>query len=389
MITGGQFDIISGLVFAIILGILVYKNRKSVHIQKILWPVFYLVMWRTNLGVPTMNKWGKKYGGLIRLFGYFSIGVGLIGMVVIFVSLVASVWMSFVQVDSPAGVALVLPGSNIPGIGVLSFWHWIISILVLAVIHEFAHGIVASAHDLPIKRSGPAIFGFFLPLIPAAYVEPDEKIMDKTGDHVRYSIIAAGPVINLVFGVIVLLIMSFVIAPIGNNISYSTGIGFDTIEGAPLYGELGEGHFVLKEFEGEEVNDYSKLHSKLISKRPGENVSMSDGVRSIKVTLGEHPEDNNLPYLGVVNVVSEKEYYNSFWGWVFEWFRDLFKWLAALNIFVGLANLLPLGPVDGGQMLRVFLENTMKNKKKAMMIWGKISLLTLVLLLLGLVSPLF
>ena len=53
------------------------------------------------------------------------------------------IWNLVTSPVSQPGVALVLPFTNVPGVGYLSFFHWIIAIFLLAIVHEFAHGIVA------------------------------------------------------------------------------------------------------------------------------------------------------------------------------------------------------------------------------------------------------
>ena len=71
------------------------------------------------------------------------------------------------------------------------------------------------------------------------------------------------------------------------------------------------------------------------------------------------------------------------------WLKDLFKWIFVFNLFVGLFNLLPLGIVDGGRILKTLLDRIMKNKKKAQKVWGFISFFFLAVLILGLLTTYF
>jgi hypothetical protein len=387
MITYFQFEVISAILFVLILGWYIHRHRKDVVIQKILWPVFYIVMWRTKIGIKAMEKYGRKYAGWVRLFGYFSIGIGVVGLVLIFTSLFYSVISAIISPTSQAGIMLALPGSNIPGLGMLGFWHWMISIFFLAVVHEFAHGIVAIAHGIKVDNSGPAIFGAIVPIIPAAYVEPNEKSMSKSGDHVRYSIIAAGPAINIIFGILFFLLLVNVFVPIETNMTDHKGLSFETMEEGPAFEALGEGKFMFNSLDGKVVEDPQEFYDQLIRKSPGDEITLSNAVDTHKIILENHPDKKEYPYLGVISIKEEREFRNDIKGGIFSWFKNLIKWLAALNFFIGLANLLPLGPVDGGQMLRVFLEQVTPDKRKVMKWWGKISLVTLLLLLIGLLSP--
>ena len=111
---------------------------------------------------------------------------------------------------------------------------------------------------------------------------------------------------------------------------------------------------------------------------------------SFTVTLAQHPEDPEIPYLGVTQIQNERSFLNELKGSIFSWFKNLIKWLAALNVFIGIANLLPLGPVDGGQFLKVFLHEVFPNNpRRAQKWWLGISYVTLILLLLGFIGPSF
>jgi len=54
------------------------------------------------------------------------------------------------------------------------------------------------------------------------------------------------------------------------------------------------------------------------------------------------------------------------------WVKDLFFWLFVLNLGVGLFNLVPLGPIDGGRMLLAVLQK-FTHEKRASAIWKSVS----------------
>jgi membrane-associated protease RseP (regulator of RpoE activity) len=56
---------------------------------------------------------------------------------------------------------------------------------------------------------------------------------------------------------------------------------------------------------------------------------------------------------------------------------NLFEWIATLSLGIGLANLLPLGPVDGGRMLNKAAID-INGKKKGVKIWAAISIITVI-----------
>jgi len=242
----------------------------------------------------------------------------------------------------------------------------------------------------------PIWVAVFIPIIPAAFVEPDETAVKKQSDIVQYSIFAAGPMANVALALIVLLLSNLIFSPIEANISEPIGFSFNVQEDLPAAQAGIESGTIISKVNGKLVTDGNQLSGQLYyASSPGETITLSSATQDYAVTLTNHPNNPERGYLGVVNVKNEiriKEGYEQ-WKGIFFWFKDLFKWLFLLNLFVGLINLLPLGIVDGGRMLQVLLSKLIKNQAKAMKVWGFISLLFVALLVIGLagtyLKPLF
>ena len=66
------------------------------------------------------------------------------------------------------------------------------------------------------------------------------------------------------------------------------------------------------------------------------------------------------------------------------WFSILLQWLFIISFGVGLFNLLPLGPIDGGRMFRTLLSYFIKDTKKLDKIFITVSLFSLLLIILNL-----
>ena len=69
---------------------------------------------------------------------------------------------------------------------------------------------------------------------------------------------------------------------------------------------------------------------------------------------------------------------------MFKWLFELFGWLWIISLGVGLFNLLPLGPVDGGRMFPIGLSFFIKDEDKIKRIWKYISFLVLGLIIINL-----
>ncbi|MBN2457785.1 site-2 protease family protein [Candidatus Woesearchaeota archaeon] len=396
-IQGMNFDQWSAVVFVAALGIFLLLKKEKLAVQKIISYAVYLVMYRTRLGLKFMDRISSKYRELVKLFGYTSIGLGFFGMIFISVTLVVMfIRMIFAPEVQEAGITLVLPFTNVPGLGYLSFWHWIISIFVLALIHEFSHGVVARAHNLKIRSSGFAVFGIVLPILPAAFVEPDEKQLKKAKDVVQYSVFAAGPSINIIFAFLILLLMPYTadvsgrtMAPFEDRITEPVGMSFNIINETLPAGAAGmESGMVITAIDGKEVNDYNDFVLQLWRLEPGESVGITADGRDYDVKTIANPDSEDYAFLGIVPLENNRKIRPGYEDIApaYYWFKGLFKWLFMLNFFIGIANLIPLGIVDGGRMLQIALEKIVGNAEKAKKIWGFIGFLFFAIIILGLLS---
>lgn len=389
-------DIISISIFALLLAFFLYKKRDKIAIEKIIYPVLYMIMYRTSFGLKFMNNFAKKRRNLVQFLGYTFIGLAFLGMVYMSVAIIIVIVMFLLKpaaVDT--GFVFVLPGTSIPGIGYLSFWYWIISIFILAIVHEFAHGIVARAHDLDLKSSGFAFLAIFLPVIPAAFVEPDEKKLVKRKDIVQYSVFAAGPIANLILALIIFLLLPYVwnpnaYAPFETKITEPVGFSFSAPNATAPSAIAGiNSSMVFNSIDNINVTDSMLFLRTMLSLKPNQTVVLGsvEGKTYFVLTI-DHPDVKGIGYFGVnLNSIKNERRVKEGYGQIapaYYWFKGLFKWLFILNFLIGLANLLPLGIVDGGRMLQVALHNIMKDKKKANKVWGFITVLFVLLLVVGL-----
>ncbi len=390
-----DIQVILAILFVLFLTIFLILKRKQIVLQRILHPVLYMVMYKSRFGIDFINKISERYKEPIKFFGYCCIGLGFLGMIYVTVSIFLFLYMLIITPVSVPGVSLVLPFTNVPGVGYLSFLHWIVAIFFLALVHEFAHAIVAKAHGLEIKSSGFAFLCVFVPLIPAAFVEPDEKKMSRHSDVAQYSIFAAGPVMNILIALILLIAFPFVInsnklAPFEGKITEPIGFSFDVNNASMPAAKAGlKSSMIISSFNGKEIKDAALFTETMYyCAKPGDTISLkADGKEySIKTT-----DSNGKSLIGVNNIKNERRVLSKYEKikMPYYWTKELIRWLFLLNLFIGLFNLLPLGIVDGGLMMGTLLKSTMKDEKKAKKVWGFISFILLAILILGLVSTYF
>ncbi|MEK6886308.1 MAG: site-2 protease family protein [Nanoarchaeota archaeon] len=390
-----DIQVILAVLFVLVLTIFLIVKRKQLVLQKIIHPVLYMVMYKSKFGLKFVNRVAEKYREPIKFFGYCCIGLGFVGMIYVTISIFLFLYMLIITPVSTPGVSLVLPFTNVPGVGYLSFLHWIVAIFFLALVHEFAHAIVAKAHGLDIKSSGVAFLCVFVPLIPAAFVEPDEKKLHKHSDVAQYSIFAAGPMMNILIAVLLLLAFPFVLnssklAPFEGKITEPVGFSFDINNESMPAAQAGlKSGMIISSFNGKEVKDANLFVESMYYKtNPGDVVTLKADGKDYSIKTAD---SNGKALIGVNNIKNERRVISDYEKIKipYYWTKELIRWLFLLNFFIGLFNLLPLGIVDGGLMMGTLLKSTVKDEKKAKKVWSFISLLLLAILILGLISTYF
>ncbi len=372
--------------YAIIILFLALK-RKSWDVQNKI-----IILYRTKLGLNLIDKVSSKFREGIILLGYIGVGAGYVGMVVISYVLIKNIIDLIFVPKAVSGVSLVLPGISIPGIGVLPFWHWLIAIFVIAVVHEFSHGIVAKAHGISVKNTGIVFLG---PII-GAFVEPDEKKMTKHSDIQQYSVFAAGPFSNILLAVLALLLLTWVFTPLQQAMVNPSGFTFEAYYNSsfPIATTGIAPGTVINGVNGKIVSDFTQFSDEVSCVKPGDKLELSTEKGSYSLILVSNPENPSKGFMGITQIKNEfevKEAYAVGIGNVLYvvvgWFNEFLRWLFLLSLGIGLFNLLPLPIVDGGRMVQVSLQR-LKGKEKGNHWYGKISLFFLLILVLSLVYPL-
>jgi membrane-associated protease RseP (regulator of RpoE activity) len=389
-----NIDLILLFVFSIILGIVMLINKKKIKIEKIAFPLIYILMYRTKLGLNLMDKIAKKFPRSVKIFAFSGIVMGYISMFAIFILLTIKVY-DFLFNGTPSPIAPLLPGvQTIPGIPVLGFWHWIISIFILAGIHEFSHGLVARLYNIKLKSSGFAVMSIGLPIIPAAFVEPDEKEMASKSTKEQLGVLAAGSFSNYLTAILFLVLFLFVVAPVfSSTIESKDVLVAGTMEGYPAEKiGLGEEILFVNDYEIKDTGDFLESLKDL---KENEAVNIVTNASSYNIVSTVAPESfinkimfwkESKGYLGIIPVAGSSGFKEGMEivGGILSWISLLFYWVFTINLAVGMFNMLPLGPVDGGKMFYLAALFFIKDENKAKKVWTAVSLFCLALILVGL-----
>ncbi len=360
---------------------------------------FPAVMWKTTKGTGVIDQISQKFARGWRVYGTFAAVVGIAIMVFVFVLMLlnAIILISTPSITVP-GIRFVLPGL-IPGLSILM---WLFAVGVVLVIHEFFHGILLRAQNLKTKFVGLLLLLF----IPGAFVEPDEKELMKARPSKRIRMFAAGPMSNVVASYVFIGLIILLVAPKPGVHVYSVAHGFplENIENQILGARI-------VSLNGVNIDNVYTYVEFMAGTEPGDNVFIifdnGEGFFFFTATLENSPTYENQGSLGVLTIraLGNDVYINPLnllntaggavlGGPVFHqyaytspvpWFViDSLKWLFTLNLLVGIFNLLPMIPFDGGYIFEAVLEFKIsrKNAKRAARI---ISLFVFLLILMNIV----
>ncbi len=373
--TSTMFDIISFLTFVAVIVLFIIKDRKKIKIEGI-----FLIR-RTTEGRKFIEKIGRRHSKLWNIIGsiavVISIPVGLIALIF----LIKNSVLIFQGVGIP-GAGLVLPGpvSNVeakPGVFIFPWWLWLIAIMTIVIPHEFFHGFVAAANKIRIKSLG----WVFLAIIPGAFVEPDDIQLRRSKAWTKMKVYAAGSFANFLTGIIFLVLF----LSIRHFMFYPAGLNYGgNIKGYPAYDVNLSG--AIEEINGVPVHNLKDLQNILSRIPPGTLISIKTTTGTFNLTTVK-VENRNGSFIGISGPFSThyeiKKRFASL-GPTMDFFNEILIWIVLLNVFIGIFNLLPLKPLDGGLIMEEILR---KYTKSYEVISNYISIFTLAVLVFNIVGP--
>ncbi len=289
---------------------------------------------------------------LVRVWPwYLALPTGLFGFLAFLVSSLITNAVSISTGDSQTpGVSPIIPwisetgqlGFIIPGVGVfIPLLYGSISLALLLILHESAHGILARAHNLKIKSTGILTFG----IIPiGAFVEPFEEDFNRTQSIAKMRVLTMGSFANLITAIVTLFLFIQVTHSGHWEIvnSNTTRIANESIVYAigniDLTGSAFADTFNANMFSNKV---YSLNANHTFGNKTTGNITLQKGTLNLSSEEVEglwfkyRPEYASLRLAG-------HDFGTDIAGMLF--------WLFFFNFNVALVNLLPVVPFDGGKM---------------------------------------
>ncbi len=309
----------------------------------------------------------------IRVFADVSVIAGFLMMGFAFWFLFSNITNFFVQPTEFAELTVLIPGVTLTSGSAIMYF--LLSIPIVLVVHEGAHGIVGVMEKIGIKTGGFAIFIAMF----AGFVEPDEEQFSKAKKISRLRLIGAGPTSNVIF--------AFALGAI-----LFTNPMFAMVVPEPFlssfYEEAEDGVLVLSIIDGggaqqagiqendviikiNDVNIASAVDLQKNPLEPGDMVDVTvlrDGSQIVfPVTIMASPDDPERGLIGIMrNDQPPKPIYN-----IIDWgldtpmgfqFSMFLLWLWMISFFIGIINMLPLPILDGGKFIHTIIEGKISEK---------------------------
>ncbi len=337
--------------------------------------IYSLVYKNQQVQLALTRMLGRTRRG-IKIFANVSVVAGFLMMGFAFWFLLSNISNYFVAPTEFSQLTVLIPGVTLTSSS--SILYFLLSIPIVLVIHEGAHGIVATLEKIKIKTGGFAIFIAMF----AGFVEPDEEEFNKAKKISKLRVIGAGATSNVIFAFALGLILL-------------TNPFFAMVLPEPLlstFYDLPDGVLILSIIENSGAEKAGLLANDVITSIngiqilspldfqkteliPGEiaNVSVlrNGQILQFPVEIIPSPED---PQRGLVGIIRDNSFaYKPVLNFI-EWndpnVSMFLLWLWMISFFIGIINMLPLPILDGGKFIHTIIDKKISDKAVNITMWG-------------------
>ena len=358
----------NAIIYVLIAWVVILAIAKALKLEKHGFTVkAYSLTYKNTQVQSALSKMLTRTKRGIRVFADVSVIAGFLMMGFAFWFLLANISNFFVAPTEFAELTVLIPGVTLTSASAILYF--LLSIPIVLVMHEGAHGIVATLEKIKIKTGG---FAIFIALF-AGFVEPDEKEFDDARKISKLRVIGAGATSNVIFafalGAILLtnplfalilpepLLEWFYDAPDGVGI-------ISIIEGSGAEKAGLQKNDVITGIDGIPIItpvDFQKADLK-----PGDIVTVTvqrDGqLLQLPVEIMPSPDD---PDKGLVGIMRDSAFYKPVYNFI-EWDPQVsmfLLWLWMISFFIGIINMLPLPILDGGKFIYTIIEKKASERK--------------------------
>ena len=358
----------NAIIYVLIAWVVILIVAKSLKLEKHGFTIkAYSLTYKNNQVQSILSKMLTRTKRGIRVFADVSVVAGFLMMGFAFWFLISNISNFFVEPTEFAELTVLIPGVTLTSASAILYF--LLSIPIVLVVHEGAHGIVASLEKIKIKTGG---FAIFIALF-AGFVEPDEKEFDNARKISKLRVIGAGATANVIFafvlGAILLTnpLFALILPEPFLEWFYDEPDGvliLSIIEGSGAEKAGLQKNDVITGIEG--VPIITPLDFQKVDLKPGETVTVTvnrDGQQlEFPVEIMSSPDD---PDKGLVGIMRDNAFYKPIYNFI-EWDPQVsmfLLWLWMISFFIGIINMLPLPILDGGKFIYTIIEKKASEAK--------------------------
>jgi membrane-associated protease RseP (regulator of RpoE activity) len=358
----------NAIIYVLIAWVVILAIAKSLKLEKHGFTIKAYSLTYKNTQVQSMlSKMLTRTKRGIRVFADVSVIAGFLMMGFAFWFLLSNISNFFVEPTEFAELTVLIPGVTLTSAPAILYF--LLSIPIVLVIHEGAHGIVATLEKIKIKTGG---FAIFIALF-AGFVEPDEKEFDDARKISKLRVIGAGATSNVIFafalGAILLTNPLFALILPEPFLEWfydaPDGVGIISI----IEGSGAEKAGLQKNDVITGIDDIAIITPMDFQKadlKPGDTVTVTvqrDGqLLQLPVEIMPSPDD---PDKGLVGIMRDSAFYKPVYNFI-EWDPQVsmfLLWLWMISFFIGIINMLPLPILDGGKFIYTIIEKKASERK--------------------------
>lgn len=375
-----SLPLLSFVIFVlVVLGLLV-NDRKKLKREGIVF------MRRTSRGINIIDSIANRLPRFWKVMSVIGVIVAIGGMIFGSYFIITSAMNTAAGGGGGVKVVLPAPVSNAvsaPAVLFVPWYFWVIGILTLTIPHEFFHGIMSRLYKLKVKSVG----WFFLVIIPGAFVEPDDKQLKEAKASTKLKVYGAGSFANF--------IMAFIFFGVG---LFYVGMTLNTVGVIPSYLESGlpmanfNATGAILHINNVSITSQEILQSVMASIPPSTIVTVetTESNYTFATVASATTNGSRIGVIGPYYEYREVKPTLAEQKDVIFFFGQLFDWILILNLGVGLVNLLPLKPLDGGLMMETIVEKfSGRNNRRTKIIVNLITAAFVVLLIYSIFGGLF
>jgi membrane-associated protease RseP (regulator of RpoE activity) len=358
----------NAIIYVLIAWVVILAIAKSLKLEKHGFTIkAYSLTYKNTQVQSVLTKMLTRTKRGIRVFADVSVIAGFLMMGFAFWFLLSNISNFFVEPTEFAELTVLIPGVTLTSASAILYF--LLSIPIVLVIHEGAHGIVATLEKIKIKTGG---FAIFIALF-AGFVEPDEKEFDDARKISKLRVIGAGATSNVIFafalGAILLTNPLFALILPEPFLEWfydaPDGVGIISI----IEGSGAEKAGLQKNDVITGIDDIAIITPVDFQKadlKPGDIVTVTvqrDGqLLQLPVEIMPSPDD---PDKGLVGIMRDSAFYKPVYNFI-EWDPQVsmfLLWLWMISFFIGIINMLPLPILDGGKFIYTIIEKKASERK--------------------------